>query len=104
MKKRARSSNRCTMKEYLTVLHSSVPGKDMLDIGCNVGHIAMMVAKTFQPKSVIGMDIDKSLVEIAKKNVRHYASCDTPKGKRQLFVCNKKKIDPSFPISYRVHE
>ena len=59
-------------------------GKDVLDIGCNVGHIAMTISKTFEPKSVIGMDIDKSLVEIAKKNIRHYSSCDMSKGKRRI--------------------
>ena len=50
-------------------------GKDVLDIGCNVGHVTMTVARRFKPKSVVGMDIDKSLIEIARKNVRHIASC-----------------------------
>lgn len=36
--------------------------KDVLDIGCNVGHIAIAVARDLGAKSVTGIDIDKSLI------------------------------------------
>ncbi|XP_054160883.1 7SK snRNA methylphosphate capping enzyme-like [Oppia nitens] len=46
--------------------------KDVLDIGCNVGHITLMIAKNFEPKSIVGLDIDSQLIRIANKNIRHY--------------------------------
>lgn len=47
-------------------------GKDVLDIGCNIGHITLIVARDFGAKSVVGLDIDRKLVAIARKNIRHY--------------------------------
>lgn len=50
-------------------------GKDILDIGCNIGHITLSVARDFAARSVTGIDIDKKLINIARKNVKHYVSC-----------------------------
>lgn len=36
--------------------------KDVLDIGCNVGHISIAVARTLGAKSVVGIDIDSVLI------------------------------------------
>lgn len=36
--------------------------KDILDIGCNVGHVAIAIARDFNAKSVIGIDIDENLI------------------------------------------
>ena len=47
-------------------------GKDVLDIGCNIGHVTFSVARDFGAKSVVGMDIDRKLINIARKNVQHY--------------------------------
>lgn len=49
-------------------------GKDVLDIGCNVGHLTLAVARNFCPKKIVGMDIDGSLISAARKNIRHYLS------------------------------
>ena len=46
--------------------------KDVLDIGCNIGHVTLTIARDFLPKKIVGMDIDRELINIAKKNVRHY--------------------------------
>ncbi|KAK6175589.1 hypothetical protein SNE40_014019 [Patella caerulea] len=46
--------------------------KDVLDIGCNVGHVTMAVAKNFLPKKMVGLDIDSNLISAARKNIRHY--------------------------------
>ncbi|XP_039296939.1 7SK snRNA methylphosphate capping enzyme [Nilaparvata lugens] len=51
-------------------------GKDVLDIGCNVGHVTLALAKEAAPRSVIGIDIDRQLIEAAKRNVKHYVSFD----------------------------
>lgn len=36
--------------------------KDVLDIGCNVGHISIAVARTLGARSVVGIDIDPVLI------------------------------------------
>ena len=47
-------------------------GKEVLDIGCNIGHITISIAKHHAPSKIVGLDIDRKLIEIAKKNVRFY--------------------------------
>lgn len=49
--------------------------KDILDIGCNIGHVTLSVARDFGAKSVTGIDIDRTLINIARKNVKHYVNC-----------------------------
>ncbi|TRY64317.1 hypothetical protein TCAL_04624 [Tigriopus californicus] len=49
-------------------------GKEVLDIGCNVGQLTMALGRLFHTKSIIGMDIDKGLIEVARKRLRHVAS------------------------------
>lgn len=44
-------------------------GKDILDIGCNVGHMTITVARNLAPKSILGIDIDKNLIARARKNL-----------------------------------
>lgn len=36
--------------------------KDVLDIGCNVGHISIAVARDYGARSVLGIDIDPVLI------------------------------------------
>lgn len=62
-------------------------GKDVLDIGCNVGHVTLGVAQNFTPRKIVGMDIDGKLVDAAKKNIRHYLS---------------DEMDCSFPVSLKI--
>ena len=66
-------------------------GKEVLDIGCNVGHITLSIARDFTPTKIVGMDIDPKLVTIARKNVRHYLSRD---------VLGGESIPLSFAINY----
>ncbi|XP_012251822.2 7SK snRNA methylphosphate capping enzyme bin3-like [Athalia rosae] len=49
--------------------------KDVLDIGCNIGHITLSVARDLSARSVTGIDIDRKLINIARKNVKHYVNC-----------------------------
>ena len=46
--------------------------KDVLDIGCNIGHITISIGKNYSPLKVVGIDIDKKLIQIANKNIKHY--------------------------------
>ncbi|KAK2828560.1 hypothetical protein Q5P01_019594 [Channa striata] len=49
-------------------------GKDVLDLGCNSGHLTLYIAKMLRPAHILGLDIDSSLVHAARKNIRHYLS------------------------------
>ncbi|CAL9685611.1 unnamed protein product [Knipowitschia caucasica] len=49
-------------------------GKDVLDLGCNAGHLTLYIAKMFRPAHILGLDIDGDLVYGARKNIRHYLS------------------------------
>ncbi|KAH9490078.1 hypothetical protein Btru_035170 [Bulinus truncatus] len=48
--------------------------KDVLDIGCNVGHITLALAEQFYPHKILGMDIDGKLIQSARQNIRHMLS------------------------------
>nr|XP_046265938.1 7SK snRNA methylphosphate capping enzyme-like [Scatophagus argus]XP_046265939.1 7SK snRNA methylphosphate capping enzyme-like [Scatophagus argus]XP_046265940.1 7SK snRNA methylphosphate capping enzyme-like [Scatophagus argus]XP_046265941.1 7SK snRNA methylphosphate capping enzyme-like [Scatophagus argus]XP_046265942.1 7SK snRNA methylphosphate capping enzyme-like [Scatophagus argus]XP_046265943.1 7SK snRNA methylphosphate capping enzyme-like [Scatophagus argus] len=49
-------------------------GKDVLDLGCNSGHLTLYIAKMLRPARILGLDIDSGLVHAARKNIRHYLS------------------------------
>ncbi|XP_068188084.1 7SK snRNA methylphosphate capping enzyme isoform X2 [Antennarius striatus] len=49
-------------------------GKDVLDLGCNSGHLTLYIAKMLRPARILGLDIDGGLVHAARKNIRHYLS------------------------------
>lgn len=49
-------------------------GKDVLDLGCNSGHLTLYIAKMLKPARILGLDIDNALVHAARKNIRHYLS------------------------------
>ncbi|XP_027488345.1 LOW QUALITY PROTEIN: 7SK snRNA methylphosphate capping enzyme [Corapipo altera] len=49
-------------------------GKEVLDVGCNVGHLTLSIAKRWGPSRVVGLDIDGRLVRSARQNIRHYLS------------------------------
>lgn len=57
----------CFKKDYFE-------GKDVLDIGCNVGHMTLTLALKFNPRKIIGVDIDHKLISAARKNIRYYIS------------------------------
>ncbi|KAM6389916.1 7SK snRNA methylphosphate capping enzyme [Rhynochetos jubatus] len=49
-------------------------GKEVLDVGCNVGHLTLSIAKRWGPSRVVGLDIDGALIRSARQNIRHYLS------------------------------
>ncbi|XP_067411196.1 7SK snRNA methylphosphate capping enzyme [Emydura macquarii macquarii] len=49
-------------------------GKEVLDLGCNVGHLTLSIAKKWKPIRVVGLDIDGALIHSARQNIRHYLS------------------------------
>lgn len=46
--------------------------KDVLDIGCNVGHMTIAVGRSLHPKSILGIDIDKNLIARARQNLTKF--------------------------------
>jgi len=48
-------------------------GLDVLDIGCNAGHVTLSVARDFRPRKITGIDIDPKLIASARKSVKSYA-------------------------------
>uniref|UniRef100_A0A915K7S1 RNA methyltransferase n=1 Tax=Romanomermis culicivorax TaxID=13658 RepID=A0A915K7S1_ROMCU len=46
--------------------------RTILDVGCNIGLVALYLAKNFAPKMITGLDIDQHLIGVARKNVRYY--------------------------------
>lgn len=69
-------------------------GKSVLDIGCNIGHITLTIAKRFEPAKIVGIDIDPNLLGVARKNIRHYMD-EMEAGKAE-----KNKYPPSFKHIY----
>ncbi|NXW84601.1 MEPCE enzyme, partial [Alopecoenas beccarii] len=61
-------------------------GKEVLDVGCNVGHVTLSIAKRWGPARVVGLDIDGGLIRSARQNIRHYLSEEMAAGgKRKGF-------------------
>lgn len=82
--------------------------KDILDIGCNIGHITLSIARDLGARYVTGIDIDPKLIHIARKNIKHYVKAidsNTPKQyqddtKLLNAKINKQKMSCEFfPIS-----
>ncbi len=49
-------------------------GKEVLDLGCNTGHLTLSIAKNLLPARIVGFDIDPALIHAARQNIRHYLS------------------------------
>lgn len=68
-----------------------IEGKDVLDVGCNIGHITLALARDYAPRKIVGIDIDPGLIEVAKKNIRHYIT---------EFVVQEEEMPISMPLLY----
>lgn len=52
--------------------------KDCLDVGCNQGLITIQIAKQFCCRSIVGIDIDSSLVDSAYWNLKRISKAESP--------------------------
>lgn len=52
--------------------------KKVLDIGCNSGFITINLAKKLLPASILGIDIDQSLIETARRLLQKEKTEDIP--------------------------
>lgn len=48
--------------------------KTVLDVGCGTGHVTLAIARRFNPTHILGVELDKHLVQAAKQNIRHFLS------------------------------
>lgn len=64
--------------------------KDVLDIGCNAGHVTLCVARDFNPNQIVGIDIDPKLISIARKNIKTYSGSHP----------NERQFPVSMPLMY----
>ena len=74
--------------------------KDVLDIGCNVGHMTLTLARDFNPHKVTGIDIDAHLIRTARRNVCHYLAeevVDTSKYPLSLTATRGPLAVPGLP-------
>jgi len=53
-------------------------GKDVLDVGCGIGHVTLSIARDFGARRVVGLDIDRKVIDTALKNKQHFASAVMP--------------------------
>eukprot|EP01134_Creolimax_fragrantissima_P002882 CFRG2882T1 len=70
--------------------------RDVLDVGCNVGQISIAIARDFKAKSVLGMDIDDSLITRANHNINYQHSLK-PNGNSNI-----PAMPTNFPISFLI--
>lgn len=52
-------------------------GKEVLDIGCNRGHITYAIAHLFSPKLILGIDIDPKIVQSAIRDLRTHMNASS---------------------------
>lgn len=72
--------------------------KQVLDIGCNVGHVTLSIAKDFMPSKITGLDIDSELIRLAKQNLNNYLKNDALKKELDKFptslsICHGPLVD-----------
>ena len=67
-----RNPSKCDDPRLRFIPKSWIKGKDVLDIGCNTGHLTLPLARSHQPAKVDAIDIDDRLVGIARRNIVYY--------------------------------
>ncbi|XP_037041586.1 7SK snRNA methylphosphate capping enzyme bin3 isoform X2 [Bradysia coprophila] len=94
--------------------------KDILDIGCHAGHVAIAIGRMLNPKSVLGVDIASNLISMAHRNLSLFVRIPTEKSTSSAAsktsetnattTCKKKKhhkrdrakVSGFYPISFGI--
>ncbi len=61
-------------------------------INCDCsGHMTITLGRKYDPARIVGLDIDRKLVEIARKNIRHYMDtrCEEYNTNYRYLTCTK---------------
>lgn len=95
--------------------------KDILDIGCHVGHVTIAIGRMLNPKSVLGVDIASKLISMAHRNLSMFVRIPTEKSttsasktsEPNATTCKKKKNNKRdrtkaatagfYPISFGIN-
>ncbi|EDV29556.1 uncharacterized protein TRIADDRAFT_19869 [Trichoplax adhaerens] len=73
--------------------HQWFQGKDCLDIGCNDGHLTIEIAKKFNPNTIVGIDIDASLITRARSNITRINSTKNHQFPISFGICHGPIVD-----------
>jgi putative methylase len=76
---------------YIAYLNGDIEGKNVVDLGCGTGRLALGAA-FLGAKSVIGVDIDASAIEVAKEN----SQLTHPKNRSQWIVGDISSVNGHF--------
>ncbi|XP_078101185.1 7SK snRNA methylphosphate capping enzyme-like [Sander vitreus] len=75
--------------------------RTVLDVGCGAGHLALAVARQFNPAHVLGVELDPRLAHAATQNIRHFLSHDLATQNIRHFLSHdlateeRKRIGPT---------
>lgn len=72
--------------------------KDVIDVGCNVGHVTISLVQKYRVRSMCGLDIDPGLIHKAWKTLEHEAGATGGKTVKSLYrwsdyVCENGRLD-----------
>ncbi len=66
-------------RSWVRFCDSDINGRDVLDFGCGEGPLSLFLAKTREPRSIVGVDIDAIAIERANRALEaEQASLSTP--------------------------
>lgn len=76
--------------------------KDVLDIGCNDGTLTILIAQNYDPKHILGIEIDHKLVNRAVENTVYIEKC------RNQLIAEKDRIEiieelETLPKSFQMY-
>ncbi|CAF1416097.1 unnamed protein product, partial [Didymodactylos carnosus] len=75
--------------------------KDVLDIGCHTGHVTFFIAENFNPKTILGVDIDQQLIHQARQRL-----WDKIQNHKRTKINNEQQSnrDIQFPLNMRFQQ
>lgn len=80
--------------DFKQLLKNRIPGTDqILDAGCGQGLAFVLLAEHFQPRTIIGVDIDKEEISIAPETAKR---CKCEVKLENGTVCNLNISDSSY--------
>ena len=84
--------------DFKQLLKNRIPGTDqILDAGCGQGLAFVLLAEHFQPKTIIGVDIDKEEISIAPETAKR---CKCEVKLENGTVCNLNISDSSIDMIF----
>jgi arsenite methyltransferase len=74
------------------------PSNRVLDLGCGSGWATRLVAKRFQPKKIIGIDISDEMVRRAQQQSKGIANIEFKQGAAEKIPAPESSFDKIFSI------